>query len=76
MNNVITGLKSHLPIYIGIAIVIVSTLQDQGVIHLSNGAITIVNAVLAAFGLGVLHVRQQIAIKLAQRAVNAQGIKL
>jgi uncharacterized membrane protein (Fun14 family) len=68
MYNVVTHLKAHLPVYVGIAIVIVSTLQDQGVVRLSNGAITIINAFLAAFGLGVLNVRQQAQLRAARKA--------
>ncbi len=74
MNQVLLNIKSHLPVYVGIAIVIVSSLQDQGILHLSNGAVTIINAVLAALGLGVLHVRQQAAMKAAGQAKMASRV--
>lgn len=68
MNQALTSIKARLPLIIGIAIVVVSALQDQGVIHLSDNAITVINAVLAAFGLGVLHVRQQAQLRAAREA--------
>lgn len=43
---------------LGIALVVTNVLIDQGVITLSDQATNVVNALLAAVGLGVLHRRQ------------------
>lgn len=59
MKNFITNIKTHLPAYIATALVLVNALEQAGTISLSTKVVVAVNAVLAAFGLGILHVRQQ-----------------
>lgn len=51
-------LKRHLPYVIGVALVVVNSLLANGDINLSNHTIDLVNGLLAALGLGVLHKRQ------------------
>lgn len=52
-------LGTHMPAYIATALVIVNALEQAGTLRLSTNIVVIVNAVLAAFGLGLLHIRQQ-----------------
>lgn len=56
--TVLQTLKKHLPYVIGIVLVVVNALIDQKVLKFNNGTVDIINAVLAATGLGVLHNRQ------------------
>jgi hypothetical protein len=51
-------LKKHLPYVVGVALVVVNTLLANGDINLSNHSIDLVNGLLGALGLGVLHHRQ------------------
>lgn len=52
-------IKKHLPYIIGVVWVVLNALVANGDINLSNHAMDIINSVLPAFGLGVLHKRQQ-----------------
>jgi hypothetical protein len=63
MNKILTGFKTHLPAYIAGALIVLNALEQGGIISLSTKIIVVINAVLAAFGLGVLHVRQQVDSK-------------
>lgn len=53
----ISYIRKHLPAFLGIAVVIVSTMEQQGTIHLSDNLVILINAVLGSLGLGVLHYR-------------------
>lgn len=66
MNQLLANVKAHFPAYLATVLVVVNALLDANVIHLSSHVTDIVNAVLVALGLGVLHVRQQAALKLAK----------
>lgn len=65
MKNLLLNIKTHLPAYIATALVILNALEQARTITLSTKVVVVVNAVLAAFGLGILHVRQQSASKTA-----------
>lgn len=58
LKNITKTAVIHLPYFIGVALVLINTLIANGDIKLSSHALDIVNAVLAAFGLGILHQRQ------------------
>jgi hypothetical protein len=59
MKNTLQHIWKNAPIYLGIILVIVNALIDSGTIALPTHLAFLINAILAAFGLGVLHVRQQ-----------------
>ena len=59
MKNIIKSISTHLPAYIAVALVVVNALEQAGTISLSTKVVVVVNALLAAFGLGLLHIRQQ-----------------
>lgn len=63
MQKVLSNIKAHLPYYIGIVLVVVNALVDNGTLSVSNHAANLINAILAAFGLGVLHYRSASATK-------------
>lgn len=52
-----TYIKTHFPLIVGIALVVVNALVDQGYITLSGHVAALINAILAALGFGVLHYR-------------------
>lgn len=59
MNKLLANFKTHLPGYVAIALVVVNALEQAGTLSLNTKVVVVINAVLAAFGLGVLHLRQQ-----------------
>lgn len=63
MNNIINQIKTHSPAYIAVALVVLNALEQSGTISLNVKLVVAVNAVLAAFGLGVIHFRQQVSSK-------------
>lgn len=63
MNALLNNIRVHLPAYLAVALVVVNALIDSGNLVLPPHLLDVVNAVLAALGLGVLHVRQQAAAK-------------
>lgn len=59
MTAFLAHIKKHIPGYLSIALVVVNALLANGTIHLSVHVVAVVDAVLAALGIGILHVRQQ-----------------
>lgn len=59
VKRVLENVRVHLPAYLAVALVVVNALIDSGNLVLAPHVLDVVNAVLAALGLGVLHVRQQ-----------------
>jgi len=59
IKKVFENVRVHSPAYLAVALVIVNALIDSGNLVLAPHVLDVVNAVLAALGLGVLHVRQQ-----------------
>lgn len=59
MKSFLLVLKKHLPYLVGVVLIVLNVLIDQHVFSLSDQSTNLVNALLAAFGLGVLHKRQQ-----------------
>jgi hypothetical protein len=59
MQKYLDYLKSHLPVVVGVVLVALNYLIDTGTLTLSSHTVSLVNALLAATGLGVLHYRQQ-----------------
>jgi len=59
MQTLLKQLRTHLPYVIGVVLVVANALVANGDLTLSNHAVDVVNALLSAFGLGVLHKRQQ-----------------
>jgi hypothetical protein len=53
----ITYIRTHFPAVMALALVVASTLAQEGYWSPSNRTLILVNAVLAALGLGVLHYR-------------------
>jgi len=63
MKNTLKSFWTQAPFWVGVVLVIVNSLVDSGYISLPDTTATFVNAILAAFGLGVLHIRQQRSLK-------------
>lgn len=51
-------LRKHLPYVVGAVLIVLNALIANGDISFSAHVVNLINAVLAAFGLGVLHSRQ------------------
>lgn len=51
--------KKHLPYAIGVILVSVNYLVDSNVLSFSSHTTIMINAILSALGLGILHKRQQ-----------------
>jgi len=59
MKALLNYLKLHLPYLLGVALVVVNYLVDNGYININAKAAGLASAILGALGLGVLHSRQQ-----------------
>jgi hypothetical protein len=62
MKAFLANVWVHMPIYISIALIVLNSLIDQNVISVPGSLTILINALLAAAGLGILHVRQQKAL--------------
>lgn len=58
LDTVVRFLSVHFPYVIGIALILLNTLVDNKIINFSDQLTNVLNAILAAAGLGVLHHRQ------------------
>jgi hypothetical protein len=58
VRKALVAMKQHLPYTIGVVLIVLNVLVDNNVIVLSGGLTNVINALLAAGGLGVLHHRQ------------------
>lgn len=58
LKKILSSVRTHLPAYLAVALVVVNVLIDNGTLVIPPHALDVVNAVLAALGLTVLHVRQ------------------
>lgn len=58
MKKVLDYLNAHLPIVIGVVLVVVNSLIDTGYLAIPSNLVSVINAVLAALGFAVLHARK------------------
>jgi hypothetical protein len=58
MRKAFDSIRLHFPAYVAIVLVLVNTLIDTGTLTIAPHTLYVLNAILAALGLGVLHVRQ------------------
>lgn len=59
MKQTLNYLKLHLPYVLGVVLIVVNYLIDNNYLSVGDKTTGLINAVLAALGLGVLHYRQQ-----------------
>lgn len=52
-------LKAQLPGIIAVVIIVVNALEQAGTINLGVKLVVVLNAILGALGLGIIHLRQQ-----------------
>lgn len=57
LKNLFNYLNKHLPVVLGAVIVMIQALVDNGLLIVPPRPLALLNALLVASGLGILHVR-------------------
>jgi hypothetical protein len=59
MKDTLKKIWSHAPAYLAVLLVVINALIDAGVLTIPDHVLTLINAVLLASGVGIIHGRQQ-----------------